>query len=199
MIITVASFKGGVGKTTTAIHLAAYLQTKAATLLVDGDQNRSAMTWARPEKLPFKVVTDVQMAKHIRAHEHIVIDTQARPSREDLEELADSCDLLILPTTPKALDLDALLRTVDSLKALNANFKVLLTIIPPLPSKADQEARALLHEEKIPCFQTSIKRLVAFERSPLEGVIVRDYVDPRSKQAWAGYEALGKEVLDNAK
>ena len=42
MFITVASYKGGVGKTTTAVHLAAYLQTLAATLLIDGDPNRSA-------------------------------------------------------------------------------------------------------------------------------------------------------------
>ena len=40
MIITVTSYKGGVGKTTTAIHLAAYLQTLAPTLLVDGDHGR---------------------------------------------------------------------------------------------------------------------------------------------------------------
>ena len=37
MIIGVGNAKGGVGKTTDAIHLAAYLQTLAPTLLVDGD------------------------------------------------------------------------------------------------------------------------------------------------------------------
>lgn len=195
MIITVASFKGGVGKTTTAVHLAAYMNNLAPALLVDGDQNRSAMTWATPGKLPFKVVTDVQMAKYIRDFEHIIIDTQARPTKEDLEELADSCDLLILPTTPKALDLDALLRTVDTLQNMQANFKVLLTIVPPAPSQSGKEARELLHSEGIPAFDAEIRRLVAFERAPLEGVIVKDYADPRAETAWKGYQALGQEIV----
>ncbi|MBD2533832.1 MULTISPECIES: ParA family protein [Nostoc] len=195
MIITVASFKGGVGKTTTAVHLAAYLNRKGAALLVDGDQNRSAMTWAAPGKLPFKVVTDIQMPKYIRQFEHIIIDTQARPTKEDLEELADSCDLLILPTTPKALDLDALLRTIEILHQMKSNFKVLLTMVPPPPSQSGKEAKEMLLAENIPIFKAEIKRLVAFERAPLEGVIVKDYPDPRADAAWAGYEELGKEIM----
>lgn len=195
MIVTVASFKGGVGKTTTAIHVAAYLHEKASTLLIDGDQNRSATTWAESGKLSFKVVSETQAPKYIRQAEHVVIDTQARPARADLEALADGCDLLILPTTPKALDLDALLRTVDVLTQLGASYKVLLTIVPPLPSQSGREARKMLLEAGLPVFESEIKRLVAFERAPLMGVVVQDYPDPRSQSAWEGYEAVGKEIL----
>jgi len=79
MIITVASFKGSVGKTTTALHLATYFQNKTATLLVDGDLNRSALDWANRGNLPFKVVDEKQAVKYARSYEHIVIDTPARP------------------------------------------------------------------------------------------------------------------------
>src|SRR5207248_3848873 len=103
MILTVAGFKGGVGKTTTAIHFAAYLQDTAPTLLIDGDPNRSATTWARANRLPFKVIDERQAARHAGQYEHIVIDTKARPEREDLRALAEGCDLLIVPTKPDAL------------------------------------------------------------------------------------------------
>jgi len=56
MKISVVGFKGGVAKTTTAIHLAAYLQRLAPNLLADGYQNRSALEWAgRGDGAPFAV------------------------------------------------------------------------------------------------------------------------------------------------
>ena len=56
MVITVASYKGGVGKSTTAIHLAAFLQEQSPTVLIDGDPNRSVCGWALNGQLPFQVI-----------------------------------------------------------------------------------------------------------------------------------------------
>ena len=120
MIITVAGFKGGVGKTTTAVHFAAWMQQRGPTVLVDGDPNRSATTWARRGKLPFKVVDERTAARYAREFEHIVIDTKARPEEEDLRALVEGCDLLIIPSKPDTLSLDALRLTVNTLKAIGA-------------------------------------------------------------------------------
>src|SRR5205085_11145791 len=134
MIITVASFKGGVGKTTTAVHLAAFLQDRAPTLFIDGDPNRSATAWTKRGELPFKVVDERQATRYARYFEHIIIDTQARPEEEDMRALADGCDLLVIPTTTDALALDALLLTVEALNAIGTDgYRILLTIVPPRP------------------------------------------------------------------
>ena len=123
MLITVAGFKGGIGKTTTAVHLACYLSGLGKTLLVDGDPNRSATGWSKrgDSNFPFKVVDLMQAALYSPKYEHIVIDTAARPDENELQALADGCDLLILPTTPDALAVDALLQTVDLLQSLESD------------------------------------------------------------------------------
>ena len=99
MIITVCGFKGGIAKTTTAVHLASYLAQERPTLLVDGDPNRSATAWVKRGSFPISVIDERQAARFARDFEHIVIDTEARPEEEDLRTLADGCDLLVVPTT----------------------------------------------------------------------------------------------------
>lgn len=195
MIITCASFKGGVGKTTTAVHLANYFQLKAPTLLIDGDPNRSATAWTRRGSLPFKVVDERQGARYAREYEHLVIDTQARPEEEDLKALADGCDMLVIPSMADAMSLDALIQTVDVLEKIgSARYRILLTIVPPRPSHDGDDARALLSIRSLPLCQTDIPRLAAFQKAALKGVPVSRINDPRAEAAWDAYARVGREL-----
>lgn len=195
MIITVASFKGGVGKTTTAVHLCNYFQLKAPSLLIDGDPNRSATGWTRRGELPFKVADERQAARYAREFEHIVIDTEARPEESDLKQLADGCDLLIIPTTPDALAIDALIQTVDALEKIGSNrYRILLTIVPPRPSHDGEDARELISARGLPVFQGDIPRLVAFQKAAMLGIPVSRVTDQRAESAWNAYARIGKEI-----
>ncbi len=196
MIITVASFKGGQAKTTTAVHLAALLNAAKPTLLVDGDPNRSATSWNRRRGFPFKVVDEKQAVRFAKEFEHVVIDTQARPTEEDLKALAEGCDLLIVPLTPDALSLDTLFLFTDALTKLGADrFKILLTIVPPKPSRDGEEVLNTLREAGLPFFQTVIRRYKVFQKAALDGVLVKDVADLHAADAWADYKAIAGEVL----
>jgi chromosome partitioning protein len=195
MIITVAAFKGGVGKSTTALHLATYLQLRSDTLLVDGDLNRSSLDWSNRGSLPFKVADEEDSVGLASLYEHIVIDTPARPNPSELKSMAKGCDLLVIPTTPDAIALAATLQMVDALKQLKTSYRILLTLIPPHPNKAGEEARTALLNAGLPVFKTAIRRLAVFQRAALEGVPVNAVKDSYAQIAWRGYAEVGKEIL----
>jgi chromosome partitioning protein len=197
MIVTVCSFKGGTGKTTSAVHVAAHFSRSGPTLLVDADANRSALVWARHSRLPFTVVDERQAARSVRDLQphHTVIDTAARPDPEVIETLARGCDFLIVPTTPDALSIAALVPITEAIQKLGAHqWRVLLTMVPPLPNADGNTARQELVSAGLPLFRTAISRTVAFPRAALKGVLVDDLPPRLGARAAAQYREAAQEI-----
>jgi chromosome partitioning protein len=203
MIIGIASYKGGVGKTTTAVHLAEYLErVEGQTALLDGDTTRNATGWAaRGPGFRFHVAPVEAAAKLARQYRHLVIDTGQKPNENDLLALAQYTDLLILPSIPSALDTDGLGQTIRALRTIRTpegepvKFKVLLTRVAPDSGRQVAELREILGNGHVPVFEAEIPRLKAFEKAAAAGVLVGDVDDDRAARGWEAYQLAGQEML----
>ena len=192
MILAIIQTKGGSGKTTTSIHLAAALarrDSRARVELLDGDPQRAALQWAERGALPF-TVRPATLGATPEA-EHVVVDTAAGEARADLEALARAADRVIVPTRPAALDLVATLDVLDLLTS--ANPLVLLTMCPPAPQADALEARHLLASAGAHVLTTEVPARKAYQRAALEGVTVLEA--PRvGADLWPAWPALLREV-----
>ena len=122
-IIAVAQRKGGVGKTTLAVSIAAELHRRGKTIsLIDADPQRSACQWAEAGNLQFPI------------HEIPFADQPALNWARGLHRVAESYRCVVVDTAP-------------SMRAMNASIGVAnLVIIPCSPSGLDLEATAQVLE-----------------------------------------------------
>ena len=196
MIITISGAKGGVAKTTTAIHLAEYLSRgEGEVLLMDNDPSRFAIEYSRNSEgrgLGFDVLSQSAAMNKIHRYSHLVIDTEARPSRDDVAELAEGCDLMVVPCPPAAMPLAGLALFADMVGSVK-NWSALLTMVPPLPNRQGEETRAALEDAGFPVFRGEIPRSVLFDHASREGVPVSE-MGPRGKALWSAYAAIGEEI-----
>lgn len=194
MIIGIVSHKGGVGKTTTAIHISAILQKKAPCLLIDGDTNRSALSYSRRGELPFKVVDEKAAAKYAGDFQHKVIDTQAHPSKSDLAAMVEGCDHILIICEPDAMSLDVLPPMLEDLEKLGSKkHRVLLCQVSPLSQAI--EARTFIEQLNVKTFKRHIRSYAAYKAAARDGITVDQVTDNYASEAWNDYLSVAKEIL----
>lgn len=201
MIVTVSSYKGGVGKTTTSIHLAGALGLLGKrTLLIDRDRHPGAFKWyQKGSAWSFEATTAAdatsELVRRYRLEGNIVVDTPAAPTAQELVEYGSRSDLVLVPTTPDALALEALVDTVKVLRGNGIAYRVLLVAIPPKPSREGEKARSSLERARVPVLAAEVPRAAAFHHAALAGRLVRDVPGGRSLALWSAYENATLEVL----
>jgi chromosome partitioning protein len=154
IILSFLSQKGGVGKTTLAIHVAdALSRRKQQVLLVDADPQGSALDWAA--------------ARH--GQPLFPVAGLFRPSiHKELPPLAPGYDVVIIDGPPRVNDV--------ARSAILASDLVLVPVQPsPYDVLASKEIIDLLHEARV--FKPSLKDAFAINRISVNTALGRDVVN----------------------
>lgn len=189
-VYAIATGKGGVGKTTCAINMAAMCALAGKdTLLVDTDYNKpDASFWAtqRHENEVVPSITSVtktgkvgyDLTKLREKYEIVIVDCAGADSIEMRQTVA-ICDMLIVPMKPAQFDLWSVSRMESIVKEMQEkmertiNAYSLLSMVHNNPQvRETMETRQSLQEfsETFPLMQTTICDRIAYVRANKAGL-----------------------------
>lgn len=201
-ILAIINGKGGVGKTTTAINLAAVFAEKKRILLVDADPQGSASWWfSRSGKsLDFDIAQETNAKllgrlRKIEGYDLVVVDTPPALASEALAAAIASSDYVVLPTPPAPMDLSASIDTVrKAVMPIGVPHRVLLTRVDSRSLREALEAQNTLMELGIPACLAFVRYYKAHERAALDGVPITKLRGKNAKEAKADYLRVADEL-----
>jgi chromosome partitioning protein len=188
-ILTIASQKGGAGKTTLAAHLAGAAERAGAgpVAVVDTDPQGSLAAWWNSREAPTPLFAAVEIARlpdHLRTLERrdvqlVVIDTP--PALADVITAAIAvADLVLIPARPSPHDLRAVGVVVALAEAAGKPFCFVLNGATPRTTIAVDAVRALAQHGKVA--PVTLHQRIDFAASMVDGRTVGE-LNPGSRSA----------------
>ncbi len=189
-IIAVANQKGGTGKTTLALGLAATTaDSSGRALVVDVDPQGTAeeIAEAAGDSLPFDFTANSDPAalarlRKARDYDSIFVDLPGSLEGQSvLREVLRIADLVIIPCVPERPAITPTIRTAQLAGAAGVPYRVVLNLVDPLRGAGPVSAAwELLDSRGLARLQSFVRRYVAHSQSQLEGQMITQYRGDRS-------------------
>ena len=188
--IAIISQKGGAGKTTLAIHLAAAAEDYGHTaLVIDLDPQATASQWAAwrkdapplvidsaPPRLSAKIDQAIKQGA-----EFVIIDTP--PHADSAASAAvEAADLVLIPCRPSAFDLAAIQTTASLVKMRGKPAFVVFAAGSPTAPRMYEEAVQVIQGYGLDSAPHYLADRAAFRHAAAEGKTVME-IEPTGKAA----------------
>lgn len=206
-VIAVVNQKGGAGKSTTVMSLAAIAAENSRVLVVDIDPQQTATDWSgraedNGQPHAFEVVSesDPEILARVREADFdmVFVDTPGNIENvELLKAVMNHADFAIMPTEPAPAAMKPLMNTYRAAVApYGVDYRVVVTRADSRAPADVTDAQELLTNAGLKVAKSFVRAYKDHERAPGTGAVIGNYDRTRSAhKAESDYRTVALELL----
>lgn len=204
-VIAFVGNKGGAGKTTLSVNLAAGLARYAGTAIVDADPQGSSVHWyanSDEERVTPVFQAESSLLDQIEnlkeKYAYVIADCPPSVHAPQTDAILKMADVALVPVQPSPVDLWATVhieQAIAEAKQINPRLRAML-VVNQLENRStlSQLIRDALAEIEVPVAKTAVRKRSVYKASALEGRTVFD-MGKRGAEAAEELDQLIQEVI----